>query len=82
VIAFRAVGLILVLALLFAPFLFLKARGLKSALLLSVLIGVAASFGGVALSRHLLTVYGWALSTGGLVVLTLGMGLFFRRALW
>lgn len=68
--AFRAVGVLMVLAFITGPPLTarLLVHDLKKMLIVAVLIGVAASFIGVALSRHILTVYGTPLSTGGLVV--------------
>ena len=68
--AFRAVGVLMVLAFITGPVLIarLMTHDLKMLLGLSVGIGAVASIVGVALSRHLLTYYGWALSTGGLVV--------------
>jgi ABC-type Mn2+/Zn2+ transport system permease subunit len=41
---------------------------LKTALLLAILLGCSASLIGVALSRHMLSVYDIPLSTSGLVV--------------
>lgn len=46
----------------------LLTHDLKRLLVVSVGVGVIASIFGVAWSRHLLTYYGLALSTGGLVV--------------
>lgn len=68
--AFRAVGVLMVLAFITGPALTarLLTSSLKKMLLVSVGIGVLASFVGVALSRHLLTVYAISLSTAGLVV--------------
>lgn len=68
--AFRAVGVLLVLAFMTGPVLMarLLTHDLKKLLFLSVGIGALASFVGVALARHLLTVYGMALSTSGIVV--------------
>ncbi len=68
--AFRAVGVILFLAFLVAPAL---AAGMwfrqhKKIVGISCFVGVFASIVGVALSRHLLTVYGVGCSTGALVV--------------
>ena len=71
--AFRAVGVILVLAFLVAPYLtarFFSDR-LSTLLVLSPLIGISSSVIGVALSRHFLTVYQTPLSTGGIVVCVL-----------
>ena len=66
--AFRAVGVILVLALMTGPVLCarLYINRLKQLLIASSCIGVAASFISVALARHFLTVYGMALSTSAI----------------
>jgi manganese/zinc/iron transport system permease protein len=68
--AFRAVGVLMVLAFIVGPPLAarLLTHDLKKMLLLAVSIGCSASIIGVALSRHILTVYGVAMSTSGLVV--------------
>lgn len=68
--AFRAVGVLMVLAFITGPALTARmlTDDLKKMLLLSVLIGCGASLCGVALSRHFLSVSGLALSTGGIVV--------------
>lgn len=73
--AFRAVGVLLVLAFMTGPVLTarLLTSSLKKLLLLSVAIGVGISFVGVALTRHILTVYGVALSTAGVVVSLLAL---------
>ncbi len=68
--AFRAVGVLMILAFLTAPVL---AARLCSNRLIGVcgwalLIGIASATIGVAFARHLLSVYGLALSTAGLVV--------------
>lgn len=86
--AFRAVGVLMVLSFLTGPALTarLLTNSLKVMIFFSVLIGLFCAFAGVALSRHFLSVYGMALSTGGIVVslivatfsLTLGGKLFFR----
>lgn len=69
VVAMRAVGIVLVLALLITPVL--TARFFYSSLfklsLLSVAIGSTTSFFAVGLARHILTVYDTPLSTGGLM---------------
>jgi manganese/zinc/iron transport system permease protein len=72
---FRAVGVLMVLALITGPPLTarLLVDNLRVMLPLSVGIGCVASFVGVALSRHLLTVAGMALSTGGIVVCVIGV---------
>lgn len=71
--AFRAVGVLMVLAFITGPALTarLLVHDLKKMLVVSALIGAGASVVGVALSRHILTVYGIALSTAGLVVCTI-----------
>ncbi len=73
--AFRAVGVLLVLAFLVAPVLTARLffHRLKSLLLGSMAIGVLASVISVALSRHFLTVHHFPLSTAGLTVVSLGM---------
>jgi manganese/zinc/iron transport system permease protein len=71
--AFRAVGVLMVLAFITAPPLtarFLSHR-LKTVLLLASIFGSVCSLVAVALSRHILSVYGVALSTGGLVVVVM-----------
>ncbi|MGA8164722.1 MAG: metal ABC transporter permease [Waddliaceae bacterium] len=73
--AFRAVGVLMVLAFITAPALTarLLTHDLKKMLALAVGVGAAASLIGVALSRHLLSAYGLALSTSGIVVCLLGL---------
>lgn len=68
--AFRAVGVLMVLAFMTGPVLTarLLTHDLKKMLMLAALIGSVASLLGVGLSRHLLTVSGVALSTAGVVV--------------
>lgn len=68
--AFRAVGVLMVLAFITGPALTarLLTNDLKKMLLLAVGTGMGVSVVGVALSRHLLSVKGLALSTGGIVV--------------
>jgi manganese/zinc/iron transport system permease protein len=68
--AFRAVGVLMVLAFMTGPVLAarLLTHDLKKILGLAVLIGSIDSILGVALARHFLTVYDVALSTGGVVV--------------
>lgn len=67
---FRAVGVLMVLALMTGPSLIarLLTHHLKTMLLLSALIGALSAFIGVALSRHFLSVSGLAFSTGGVVI--------------
>lgn len=71
--AFRAVGVLMMLAFITGPALAarLLSHKLKTMLFVAVLIGVIASVMGVAVSRHILSVYGLALSTAGLVVCTI-----------
>ncbi len=73
--AFRAVGVILVLAFLVGPYLTARlfCHRLAPLLFYTCLIGVFASFLGVALTRHILTVYDLPLSTGGMVVFLIGL---------
>ncbi len=73
--AFRAVGVLLVLAFLTGPYLCARlfSGRLRSLLFLSPALGIAASCMGVALSRHILSVYGLPLSTGGMVVCMIGL---------
>jgi manganese/zinc/iron transport system permease protein len=68
--AFRAVGVFLVLAFITGPPLTarLLTHSLKKMLFLACFIGSLASLVGVALTRHILTVSGAALSTSGMVV--------------
>ncbi len=68
--AFRAVGVLMVLAFITGPGLTarLLTHDLKKMLVLAVFLAIGASFVGVALSRHLLTVYGMAFSTAGMIV--------------
>lgn len=68
--AFRAVGVLMVLAFITGPALTARflTHDLRKMLILAVGIGCLVSLIGVALSRHLLSVYGMALSTGGVVV--------------
>lgn len=68
--AFRAVGVLMVLAFITGPALTarLLTHSLKKMLLLAAALGIGASLIGVALSRHVLSFYGIGLSTSGLVV--------------
>lgn len=72
--AFRAVGVLMVLSFITGPPLAarLLTEKLNSLLILSVCIGILASLLGIALSRHFLSAYGLALSSGGLVVCMVG----------
>lgn len=73
--AFRSVGVLLVLAFLVGPYLTARlfSNRLSTLLTLSPLFGILASLTGVALSRHLLSVYDLPLSTGGIVVTLIGL---------
>lgn len=81
--AFRAVGVLLVLAFLVGPYLTARmfCHRLKFLLLYSSLIGIGASLCGVAFARHILSVYDLALSTGGVVVCFIGLFYFAGLAL-
>jgi manganese/zinc/iron transport system permease protein len=78
VVAFRAVGVLMVLAFLTGPVLTarLLTHDFKKLLFLAVGLGVVAAFCGVALSRHILTVTDQPLSTGGVTV-SLITGIYF-----
>lgn len=80
---FRAVGVLMVLAFMTGPALSarLLTHDFKSMLILSAGLGALASLIGVALSRHVLTVTGVALSTGGIVVAVIG-AIFFGLLAW
>lgn len=80
--AFHAVGVLMVLAFITGPTLAarLLTHKVKSVLVLSMAIGMGASVVGVALSRHLLTVYDMPVTTAGLIVILLG-GAFAASAL-
>lgn len=71
--AFRAVGVLMVLAFITGPALTarLLTHDLKHLLWLAVCLGCIASIFGVAITRHLLSVHDVALSTGGVVVCTI-----------
>lgn len=73
--AFRAVGVLLVLAFLVGPVLSARlfTQRLKTLILLAMAIGGLASLFSVALSRHLLSVYHLPLSTSGLAATVLGL---------
>lgn len=68
--AFRAVGVLMVLAFITGPILTarLLTHQLKRMIALAILLGSLTSIAGVALARHLLTVQGVALSTSGIIV--------------
>lgn len=71
--SFRAVGVLLVLAFMTGPVLAarLLTDNLKKLLWISAGLGAASAFFGVVSVRHILTAYGVALSTSGVVVCTL-----------
>jgi manganese/zinc/iron transport system permease protein len=71
--SFRAVGVLLVLAFMTGPSLAarLLTHRLNRVLVWSIVLGVLCALIGVALTRHILTVYGIALSTSGVVVCTI-----------
>lgn len=81
--AFRAVGVLMVLTFITGPVLTARilTHDLKKMILLAIGLGCLASLVGVALSRHLLSVYGLALSTAGIVVCTIIM-FFLLSCLW
>ncbi len=72
---FRAVGVLMVLGFLVGPPLAARpfVKSLKGMMILSAVIGLAASLLGVATSRHLLSIYNLPLSTGGLTVCWVGV---------
>jgi manganese/zinc/iron transport system permease protein len=72
--AFRAVGVLLLLAFIVGPVLTarLYTYRLKRMIALSIGIALGCSWLSVALSRHLLTVYHAPLSTSGLLVVLIG----------
>jgi manganese/zinc/iron transport system permease protein len=71
--SFRAVGVLLVLAFMTGPPLSarLLTHRLKTMLIGAVALGSLSALIGVALTRHILTLYGIALSTSGVVVCTI-----------
>jgi len=73
--AFRAVGALMVLAFITGPTLTarLLVHSLGKMLLLGCVLGIFASIIGVAISRHVLSVYGTPLSTAGVVVCTISI---------
>lgn len=73
--AFRAVGVLLVLAFLVGPFLIARlfCNRLSWLLFWTPLIGILASVTGVLISRQLFNVYDLALSTGGIVATLIGL---------
>ncbi len=73
--AFRAVGVLLVLAFLVVPPVLARlwTHRLLPLLFISALFGILCSLIGVALSRHILTAHHLPLSTAGIVVTLLGL---------
>lgn len=73
--SFRAVGVLMVLAFLVIPVLTarLLTHSLSMLIILSAACGSLASLLGVAISRHVLTCFGVGLSTGGIVVVVMGL---------
>lgn len=71
--SFRAVGVLLVLAFMTGPPLAarLLTHHLKTMLIGAMGLGSLCALVGVALTRHILTIYGTALSTSGVVVCTI-----------
>ncbi len=71
--AFRAVGVLMLLSFITGPALIARflTDHLGKMFFLSMLIGAVASIVGVAVSRHILSVHGIALSTSGIVVCTI-----------
>lgn len=82
--AFRAVGVLLVLAFLTGPYLTARlfSNRLSRLLMLTPVLGIMASSIGVAFSRYALSSFGLPLSTGGVVVCIIGLfygiGVFFK----
>lgn len=81
--SFRAVGVLLVLAFMTGPPLTARlfTHRLQPLLLIACLLGSLCVLLGVAFTRHLLSVSGIALSTGGVVVTTL-LVLYLSAVLW
>jgi manganese/zinc/iron transport system permease protein len=73
--AFRAVGVLLLLGFLVGPYLTARlfCKTIPQLLFWCPMIGILASITGVALSRHILSVFGLPLSTGGIVVCLVGL---------
>jgi manganese/zinc/iron transport system permease protein len=81
--AFRAVGVLLVLAFLVGPVLTARlfTHRLKKLLLLAIAIGIAAAIISVGIARHLLSIHHLSLSTSGLAATVLGALYFVSLAL-
>ena len=80
--AFRAVGVLLVLAFLVGPVITARlfTHRLKKVILLAMGIGAVASLVSVALARHFLSVHHIPLSTSGMVATVLGIFYFLALA--
>ncbi len=80
---FRAVGVILVLSFIVVPILIARQWSCRliPLVMLSLAIGVGCSLLGVALSRHLLSVYHLSFSTAGIVSLLLSSSYLFSTLL-
>lgn len=72
--AFRAVGVLMVLAFMTGPVLTARmlTHSLRTMLLLTVALGSLAAIFGVAISRHFLSMYAMPMSTAGLTVCVIG----------
>ncbi len=81
--AFRAVGVLLVLAFLVGPFLIARLFCHRLAWLLfwTPFVGAATSIFGVLLSRLLLNIFNLSLSTGGLTVILIGLFYVFAKCI-
>ena len=79
--AFRAIGVILVLAYLVGPYLTARifSHRLKTLLILTPLLGVGASFLGVLISRLIFELFSLPLSTGGVVTVVIGLIYLFSK---
>lgn len=68
--SFRAIGVLMILAFLTGPVITarLLTHHLKRLIVLALILGCVESIIGVAISRHILSYYSVALSTGGVVV--------------
>lgn len=71
--AFRAVGVLMVLSMLTGPALTARliCNSLPRMVFVACVIGMGSSLVGVAISRHLLSVYGLSFSTAGITVCTI-----------
>ncbi len=80
IVAFRAVGVVLFLSLLVIPVILgkLYTHKLRHLIFFSMGFSTLLALASVALSRHMLTVYGLALSTAGILVVLSGLVYFFH----